>query len=277
MDRINTATKAVDLYGAGKHGFKNSNATLGTPATDLNAEWANGVTEEHLNLIEGAGLVPALATLTQVRQAVKRLAGANVRTITVVGPTALTADDAGLIVLDATANAVTITLPAANLVVGVPLQFQFVRIDTSANAVTINRAGADTFVGGATSFVLVGQGDTRTVRSDATSKWATLALSALGYAQTWQNVIGSRAVGTNYTNTTGRPIEVLVMANTTAAAGAVLTTVVGGVTLGAFAGLYSASGGASAIAQFVVPSGTVYSVAMSGGGSPVLASWVELR
>ncbi len=277
MDRINTATKAVDLYGAGKHGFKNSNATLGTPATDLNAEWANGVTEEHLNLIEGVGLVPALATLTQVRQAVKRLAGANVRTITVVGPTALTADDAGLIVLDATANAVTITLPAANLVVGVPLQFQFVRIDTSANAVTINRAGADTFVGGATSFVLVGQGDTRTVRSDATSKWATLALSALGYAQTWQNVIGSRAVGTNYTNTTGRPIEVLVMANTTAAAGAVLTTVVGGVTLGAFAGLYSASGGASAIAQFVVPSGAVYSVAMSGGGSPALASWVELR
>lgn len=172
MDRINTATKAVDLYGAGKHGFKNSNATLGTPPTDFNAEWPNGVQEELLGIIEGAGVVPALATLTQVRQAIKRIAGANVRTIAAVGPTALTADDAGLILVDATANAVTITLPAANAVAGVPLQFEFVRIDTTANAVTINRAGADTFIGGATSIALVGRKDQRVIRSDATSKWA---------------------------------------------------------------------------------------------------------
>lgn len=172
MDRINTATKAVDLYGAGKHGFKNSNATLGTAPTDFNAEWPNGVQEELLGIIEGGGIVAALATLTQVRQAIKRLAGANVRTITAVGPTALTADDSGLIVVDATANAVTITLPAANAVAGVPLEFDIVRSDSSANAVTVNRAGADTFVGGATSFTLTGRRDQRCLRSNSVSVWA---------------------------------------------------------------------------------------------------------
>lgn len=203
MDRINTATKAVDLYGAGKNGFKNSNASLGTSATDFNAEWPNGVQEELLGLIEGAGIVAALATLNQVRQGVKRLAGANVRTITAAGPTALTADDAGLIVVDATANAVTITLPAANLVTGVPLAFEFVRADASANAVTINRAGADTFIGGATSMALVGRRDQRVIRSDATSKWVVTSsggvqlINANGYREIGGGLIlqwGSQAV-----------------------------------------------------------------------------------
>jgi hypothetical protein len=180
MDRINTATKAVDLHGAGKHGWKNSNATLGTPPTDFNAEWTNGVQEELLNIIEAVGLVPAIATLTQVRQAVKRMAGANLRTITVVGPTALTADDAGVVLIDATADNVTVTLPAANAVAGVPLSFEFVRLDATANTVTVNRAGADTFVGGATSFTLTERGAQRTVAADAVSKWATIASSNTG-------------------------------------------------------------------------------------------------
>lgn len=37
---------------------------------------------------------------------------------------------------------------------------------------------------------------------------AVTAMSSLGYGQTWQNVSGSRAVGTTYYNTTGKPIQV---------------------------------------------------------------------
>ena len=75
MDRIATATKAVDLYGAGKHGFKNGNLGLGVAPTDLNAEWFNGVQEELLAVIENAGLTPSAGTLTQLRQAIAIMTG----------------------------------------------------------------------------------------------------------------------------------------------------------------------------------------------------------
>lgn len=75
MDRISTSTKAVDLYGAGKHGFKNGNLGLGIAPTDLNAEWFNGVQEELLAVIEFAGLTPNSGTLNQLRQAISIMVG----------------------------------------------------------------------------------------------------------------------------------------------------------------------------------------------------------
>lgn len=70
MQRIATSTKAVDLYGVGKHGFKDGNLTLGITPTDLEASWCNGVQEELVNLIEVAGLVASGATLNQIVQAI---------------------------------------------------------------------------------------------------------------------------------------------------------------------------------------------------------------
>lgn len=175
MDFIQTANKQVDKFGSGKHGFSPGNPGSGVLATLLSNTWCDTIQQELINTIEGAGIVASFASLTQVRQAIKRLLGGNVRTITAAGPTTLTADDAGLVVLDATSNAVSITLPAVNAVAGVPLSFDFVRIDSTANAVTITRAGADTFVGGGTSVSLIGQGDQRSIRGDQTSKWATVA------------------------------------------------------------------------------------------------------
>lgn len=171
MQRIATATKAVDLYGVGKHGFKDGNLGLGITPTDFEAAWANGIQEEIVNVIEAAGIVASGAALTQVRQAIKRLFGGNVRTITAAGPTALTADDAGLVMIDATANNVAITLPAVNVVTGAPIFFQFIRLDATANTATVSRAGADTFSGGATSFTLSGLNDYRSVAGDSVSKW----------------------------------------------------------------------------------------------------------
>jgi hypothetical protein len=73
MDRISTSTKAVDLYGPGKHGFKNGNLSLGIRPTDLNAEFFNGVQEELLAVIEGAGLTPDASVLNQLQQALVAL------------------------------------------------------------------------------------------------------------------------------------------------------------------------------------------------------------
>jgi len=119
------------------------------------------------------------ATYKGVIQAVKRLYGGNVRIITAAGPTALTVDDAGLVLLDATANPVAVTLPAVNAITAVPLLFEFVRIDSvTANSATVSRAGTDTFVGGTTSFALSSQNDFRSVMGDATSKWVTTSQAA---------------------------------------------------------------------------------------------------
>lgn len=175
MDRINTSTKAVDLFGAGKHGWKNGNLGLGVVPTDFNAEWFNGVQEEKMSVIEGAGVVPAAGVFTQLRQALKRMFGGNFTTVNFANsPFALTADHAGMVLVDATAGNVVINLPAVN-VIAQPLQFRFIRVDSTANTATVNRNGVDTFIGGAISFTLNGIGDFRSIFSDSVSKWGTLA------------------------------------------------------------------------------------------------------
>ena len=77
MDRISTATKSVDLFGSGKHGFKDGNLGTGVAPTDLNAEWFNGVQEELLNVIEYASIVPAAGTRNQVRLAIQAIIAAS--------------------------------------------------------------------------------------------------------------------------------------------------------------------------------------------------------
>lgn len=69
MRRIDTTTKAVDLFGAGKHGFKNGDSALAILATKLNAEWFNAIQEELANFIEGSGQSLNSADNTQLSKA----------------------------------------------------------------------------------------------------------------------------------------------------------------------------------------------------------------
>ena len=85
----------------------------------------------------------------------------------------------------------------------------------------------------------------------------TAVSSSLGVGQSWQNVTASRASGVTYTNTTGKPI--LVVVNTYNG-----TPIVDGVTL-RYLGLATEGGW-----SFIVPSGSTYSV--TG-----VQSWAELR
>jgi hypothetical protein len=91
----------------------------------------------------------------------------------------------------------------------------------------------------------------------------------LGTGQAWQDVSGSRAVATNYTNTTGRPIMVSVTRFTTGSTVAVVTLSVDGVI--ASSGYHSGSARATLCA--IVPNGGVYRV--DGGEST--ENWAELR
>ena len=70
MQRINTANKAIDLFGAGKHGY-----TAGVPGTaarptNLSADAMNALQEEVASCIEAAGIVLNGAVLNQLLQAI---------------------------------------------------------------------------------------------------------------------------------------------------------------------------------------------------------------
>ena len=71
MRRISGPTVATDLFGAGKHGFKNGNKALGVAPTDLNAEIFNTNQEELCNVIEGVGMTIDPEDDTQLLQALR--------------------------------------------------------------------------------------------------------------------------------------------------------------------------------------------------------------
>ncbi|MFC4623078.1 head fiber protein, partial [Comamonas nitrativorans] len=106
---------------------------------------------------------------------------------------------------------------------------------------------------------------------------AALAAVALGQKQTWQDLTGSRAANTNYTNTTGRAIFVHVLTAHISNGSANLE--VGGVLVSHES---AAIGGGQnnnlrAVLTAVVPDGGTYKVSAGIWGGPYIESWVELR
>jgi hypothetical protein len=94
--------------------------------------------------------------------------------------------------------------------------------------------------------------------------------AGIGVGQTWTNVIGSRASGTSYTNSTGKPIMVMAGFPDTGGAGT-YTVVVGGVTLVSIQ--YDSGGGyGSNSTSFIVPNSTTYSITAT-----TISYWTELR
>lgn len=101
---------------------------------------------------------------------------------------------------------------------------------------------------------------------------AITSLMSLGYGQTWQSVIGSRAVATTYYNTTGKPIMVSVSLTPNGVAGT-NTLSVGGVVVAShyqnttnFLGLPLTA---------IVPPGASY--ILNNGAAVTIQYWAELR
>jgi hypothetical protein len=105
----------------------------------------------------------------------------------------------------------------------------------------------------------------------ATLPAATGELSMLGTTgQTWQNLTASRALSTTYTNTTGKPISVMVDGYSSAGAATGTATVNGAAiqTSSSFSANYRVW------TSFIVPPSASYSFSISG--TPVFF-WSELR
>ena len=112
--------------------------------------------------------------------------------------------------------------------------------------------------------------------SSATVKgYATVngrVVDTLGVNQTWQDVTASRALGTIYTNTTGKPIMVSVRINTTSVAS--IRTTGGTIMAQEYNGINTSTIAVSLVA-IVPPSSTYY--AQSDSGTNTLIYWAELR
>ncbi|MEN6332248.1 MAG: hypothetical protein ABFD57_09695 [Smithella sp.] len=96
------------------------------------------------------------------------------------------------------------------------------------------------------------------------------ALSSIGYGQTWQNVTASRALGTTYYNTTGKPILISVSISYSALVDGTCT--VNGVVVVRNGSGGSQTGILNAIVTIVPPGG---SYVISNNGT--VQYWVEMR
>lgn len=107
--------------------------------------------------------------------------------------------------------------------------------------------------------------------TSATTAAITIA-DPIGVNQTWQDVASSRALGTSYTNTTGRPIQV--MAGIYSNYGVASYVVVDGITMGR-GYLYSCCGVGVSFDMpysFIVPAGSTYAIYGTS-----IQNWAELR
>lgn len=110
----------------------------------------------------------------------------------------------------------------------------------------------------------------------ATLPVATGELSMLGGSgQTYQDVTASRVGGTTYTNSTGKPILVIITVNQSAAFVLNYSITVSSVVLAAVNVLTPAQSTTAVIpTTFIVPNGSTYLLTITTG---TLNKWVELR
>lgn len=167
--------KSVPSVGLVGGKFVDEDPGAGTPGSLIPSAWGNAVTEEILNAIQAAGFEPDEGNLSQLAAVFKWFAGGTVSTLSAT--TGLTKAQCGLVLVNATAGAVIVTLPAANAVLG-GVEIVLRRTDATSNTLTIASAGADKIMldttssaAGQASTELLFSGDYLRLRSDGAGKW----------------------------------------------------------------------------------------------------------
>lgn len=138
-----------------------------------------------------------------------------------------------------------------------------VRTNVSYRLVGIYRSTQATAGQWATSMSLI----------QGTGGQAFAAMHSLGYGQTWQNVGGSRSLGTTYYNTTGRAIKVRMYGTGSAVGAQYITMTINGV------GVVFCAGGNAGFAtnnsdEITIPIGASY---VASAPSVTVNNWYELR
>lgn len=221
------------------------------PPTEITAAFMNAVQEEIAHVVEGAGIPLNKADNTQLRQAIAALIAA-----------------AATAVADATTSVKGILKLStdAQTQAGVDTLTAVTPASLSSRIATETRTG---LVEKATP------AEARTFAADKFIDGALFGSVALGANQIWWDVTANRANAVTYTNSTGKPIQVLVSFADTNNLTATYTVNVGGVNI-INALTYDASGAywGSSVASFIVPNGTTYAVSFTNAN---ISKWSELR
>ena len=143
------------------------------------------------NVTDSLG-VPDMANL--LREVLADTGASSFGTVT-AGSTTLGQGSAGLLLIDATAGPITITLPFANQRQGHKINFR--RIDSTGNLVTIQRQGGN-LINGSPSFNLRGFASTVGVFSDGNNGWhSPLDVATSPNFASSLGVIGWKRIGDN--------------------------------------------------------------------------------
>jgi hypothetical protein len=108
--------------------------------------------------------------------------------------------------------------------------------------------------------------------------YAAISDTAIGTGQKWKNVTASRAANTTYTNTTGKPIEVAVLAYQAAnQAGSAIMLHIDGINIDqTWIGAGGPSGAGALTVSGIVPHGSTYKITVAGTNNAI-ERWSELR
>jgi hypothetical protein len=126
----------------------------------------------------------------------------------------------------------------------------------------------DTISPGAANNILVSDG---TVWRANTLSQVSAALEFLGGDQEWSNVTATRAVNTEYTNETGKPITISVIAYANTANVRIASNV-GSVNIA-----NTSIANTTQTIQMIVPSGRTYMIRTTNTSVTTINSWAELR
>lgn len=170
-------------------------------------------------------------------------------------------------------SACVVTLPAAAGAVGREIMIQNLQAQAvnSASSNVIPMAGGSA----AAAILPAAIGSRATLVSDGTSwRVVDLYVPAVGEGQTWQNVTGSRVLGTTYTNTTGRSIQLSASIVHNGSGGASSLTVAGN----AIAAISNNMTGTNFVLPYtaVIPPGATYVIAQTSA-TVSISGWWELR
>lgn len=275
------------------------NPATATPATKPGPYWYHMIMEELMAIISAAGITPAQGNLTQLLTAlrsagvfqtpaqfdntskaatsafVQRALGNISGVIASNGTLALTQLDCGKLIVGNVAG--TITLPSG----GATASGAAILVQSIVAGVVVARNGSDNiFPGGSTlTSIPMGVGDWCLFIWFPGYGWVAYGTptlqyssqSVLGPGQTSQNVTVSRALNTNYTNASTKPIVVRVLANAVSAGASV-----GLLTAGVESAVSTAQTGGQAVGVTgVVMPGETYQALSSG--SVTLTSWYEVK
>lgn len=149
-------------------------------------------------------------------------------------------------------------------------------------AVTLNQVSCSlstiVYLNGTTDYVScavdIGAGVGSPNVSNTISEFSgSLVSYTMGTSQTWQNVAASRAVGVDYTNSTGSPIDISVSLNNDTS-GTLMWIAINGVQT--INSLSQPSSGNRLAIYGRIPVGATYRIATSGGTNSSI-TWSELR